>query len=248
MDTQLWGPPTWNLFAALVRMLYRGYAPGAAALPKPAQRVAYAQRLVWIAMALRYVLPCRHCRESYRKNYATLPPPDPRASGRDDGMSWVAWLWRMHNAVNDKLDRKCTLSLNKFRKRLLAWTVLIDEVQLWDLLVVVTLNYPSVRSEASLASGEPDPDPERAAKRLWYLVFFDALSACLDVGVPFLHQVAPLLSAASLRPCDVADKCDMVRWLRRQRARWAGRCGVCTLDVRAMRFADQMSTLYAVGN
>tara|TARA_X000001036_G_scaffold355051_2_gene336781 strand:- start:2486 stop:3082 length:597 start_codon:yes stop_codon:yes gene_type:complete len=58
------------------------------------------------------ILPCRYCRDSYKKYIAELPPD---ASSRE---SLVKWLVQIHNKVNDKLeDKYADASLEQIKSR-----------------------------------------------------------------------------------------------------------------------------------
>lgn len=249
MDTKLWGSRKWETLIALIRVLDPEYLPGRLALPTDEDRLLYAsfvERLVW---ALQYVLPCRYCRDSYRQFLAHHPfPPIEEALLDRGGNSYlfVEWLWEVKELVNTKLNLPPTLSLVKFRRRILSWSMVIGAPQLWDLLLIIALNYPKNRGEHSIQSGEPDPDPEREKKRFAYLVFLDSLSHCLP-KVAFLRDMAPFLSVDTLSPVDVRDKAEFALWFRRQREAWCVATGLQEFERIAISCADEMATLYAVG-
>ena len=83
MDPAVWGPPCWRLvFTACFR------------LPR--------SRCLEMFEALRHVLPCVHCRKSYRMYLERLPPPvaiDPK----DGAVGCAKFAWAIKDYVNGKL-------------------------------------------------------------------------------------------------------------------------------------------------
>lgn len=188
MDTNIWGNIMWNVLDELVRVLDPNReVPIDRKVIDPLgnikvvgfrimtqdEKQKYRKILTLLLYALRYILPCVYCRESFRVYIKELPP------GESDNL--VEWLWKIHNCVNHKLDHKCTLGLEKFEKRLLIWTSFVDCYQVWDLLTILSLNYPK--------SERAKDDKEFESKRSSYFIFMYALSILLQY-VPSLSSMS----------------------------------------------------------
>lgn len=89
--TKLWGEPTWE---SLHSFTY-GYPL------EPSEEQKYWYKIHFTSLG--YVLPCRYCRESYQKFITTgeTALTDEVLQNRD---TLTAWLKRVHNAVNNKLE------------------------------------------------------------------------------------------------------------------------------------------------
>ena len=90
MVTTIWGPPTW---VALHTMSFN-YGVN----PSPEQREAYRSFFTNIAD----MLPCRHCRDNYKRNLQSWPLNDAALQNRHN---FSRWLWVMHEMINRSLNK-----------------------------------------------------------------------------------------------------------------------------------------------
>lgn len=89
--TKLWGEPTWKSLHAITY----GYPL------EPTDNQKHWYKTYFISLG--YVLPCKYCRESYRKFISTgeTALTDEVLQNRK---TLTAWLKRVHDAVNNKLE------------------------------------------------------------------------------------------------------------------------------------------------
>lgn len=88
--------------------------------------------------ALAVIYPCNTCRESYKKYLHQEPP--------ETAMNLLVWFWELKNKVNNKLHRsgpELGLPIDKYEKRLLTVTSFSAVDQVWDLLCIFAINYPT---------------------------------------------------------------------------------------------------------
>lgn len=219
MDTCIWGPPLWSLRSALIRVLYLPY-------DSHAHRdhefiLHYKKNLLLFLYSLRYVLPCVYCRDSYRLYLRAMPP--------ENEQDLVEWEWKVHNEVNMKLERTCGLSLEKFQKRMMVWTTFMDPMQLWDVITVLSLNYPKLENKHE--------DREFLAKRAAYHVFFQTLSKLLP-HVTGLRTLASYVSPENWTADDTRDRSEFFHMISSLKVKWARETGKCELDIQAMQRAE----------
>jgi hypothetical protein len=160
----------------------------------------------------------------------------------------LAWVWRMHNLVNGKLRRPDPLTLEKFVKRSRVWTSFIYPQQLWDLVLILALNYPKRDTE------------ERDEKRSGYRVFFRALAALCALD-PWLESVGAFLAPAgdsddgrcdgtgcSWRPRsqdEWSSRAAFIGWVSQMRMRWARSQGMSVEQLRALKSSRTELVRYA---
>lgn len=91
--------------------------------------------------SLKQALPCIYCRQSYSKFFDDNPIG---AALREKKM--LQWVWLLHQMVNNKLERPeaCTLTLEKLKKRMCAWSQAASAMTVWDVLFLVVYNMPYV--------------------------------------------------------------------------------------------------------
>lgn len=97
----MWGPPTWNSLHAITF----GYPDN----PSKEDMINYRTYFTMVA----YVLPCKSCRESYAdfiRNGDTQINDDIFKNRK----SLTLWLYKLHNAVNKKLNVSYNLTYEKF--------------------------------------------------------------------------------------------------------------------------------------
>lgn len=90
MDTTKWGPPGWKFLHAI--------AYNYPDRPTEAQQKSYSA----FFRLLGEVLPCKYCRQSYRRFLRTLPPE--KFAGSQSEMFY--WSYLIHKKVNDKLRKQ----------------------------------------------------------------------------------------------------------------------------------------------
>ena len=83
MDTRYWGPSGWKLLHSIT-FSYKEHLKN-----------KYYDFFYIIA----FLLPCKHCRKSYSE-YITNDPIDTTSKE-----AFTKWLWRIHNKVNEKLEK-----------------------------------------------------------------------------------------------------------------------------------------------
>jgi hypothetical protein len=179
MDTTVWGPILWSLAFDVAKFC------------DPADSAVEAYFSSW-----RYVLPCIHCRSSYRKFYASRPPPTgPRSSKalnasqrREKLHAWLHWL---RSNVCAKLNRQKglpeaanVLPLKKSELRREVWSYYGSEGWFWDHWYLLACNY-------SVDAENPKSDAERE-KLPGYAVYVDTLVR-LSEQIPYAKSaVEPL--------------------------------------------------------
>ena len=102
MLTSVWGPALWH---ALHTMSFNYPVK-----PSKEQKEYYKD----FFMNLQKVLPCRYCRENYKKNIKAVPLSRTALKNRDN---FSRWVYDLHNHVNQMLDKKSKLSYNDVRDR-----------------------------------------------------------------------------------------------------------------------------------
>lgn len=148
MDTTVWGPLFWSLAFDVAKFCD----------PSEIQVDAYFSS--W-----QDVLPCIHCRRSYREFYRKDPPPTgkrARGSTLDARRQELhAWLHSLKSKVNAKLNRQMglelgahNLSLAKSVLRREIWSYSCGEGWFWDHWYILACNYPQDASN-------PKSDVER---------------------------------------------------------------------------------------
>jgi hypothetical protein len=121
MDPAIWGPATWDCLFACARALDReGFGV--------------------VLDGMRYLIPCRHCRDSYREWYVSYPPTN---------ASPVTWLWMIKDLVNQKLGKRA-LALSVVERRLNLYSLAVSPYGVFDTLTL-------------LALGLEDPVPEHGS-------------------------------------------------------------------------------------
>ncbi len=212
MDAAVWGAPLWSLLGELVR------------------RADDNENLMALLDALRWVIPCVYCRESYRAHLDDMPAPlrapeQTTAQWRD---ALIQWLYLLHARVNAKLGRDTPLTLEQYQVRLRAWSTLLGEHALWDLLVLLACNYPRADTRHD--------DREHVQKRRAYRRCYESLAALLRC-VPLLASVAPYLAHAP--PLVLRDRAPFCLWVRTQRRHWLRRFARDAASVHAVLDAER---------
>lgn len=102
MLTYVWGPPLWH---SLHTMSFN-YPVN----PTKEQK----QQYFAFFTSLQWVLPCKYCRDNYKKNLIELPLNSQALANRHN---FSKWLYDMHNLVNKNLGKPITLTFEQVRNR-----------------------------------------------------------------------------------------------------------------------------------
>jgi len=96
MMTRVWGPPGW-FFLHCVTF---GYPVDPEKFDTDREQVPGTTERAYREFFTRVgdILPCKYCRESYKKFIREIPPD---LTNRD---ALVEWFWTIHNKVNEKLE------------------------------------------------------------------------------------------------------------------------------------------------
>ena len=102
MLTQVWGPSMWHF----LHTMSFNYPVN----PTSQDKANYKQFL----NSMKYVLPCRHCRENLTANYKKLPLSKETMKNRD---SLSRYIFNLHEKINCQLGKKSGLSYAAVRDR-----------------------------------------------------------------------------------------------------------------------------------
>ena len=102
MVTSVWGPPLWHY----LHTMSFNYP----VKPTPADKRHYKNFI----LSLRYVLPCRYCRENLSKNLKALPLTNKEMRSRS---SFSRWVFKLHELINTMLGKKSGLKYCDVRER-----------------------------------------------------------------------------------------------------------------------------------
>lgn len=102
MLTQTWGPPLWHV----LHTISFNYPVD----PTNQDILNYYN----FFKDLKYILPCKHCRENLISNYKKVNFSKHQFKNRDKLSKWV---YDLHNHVNFMLGKKCTISYEEVRDR-----------------------------------------------------------------------------------------------------------------------------------
>lgn len=126
MNPVIWGPMLWGIMADIANYYDSGID----------HTKEYRDIVISFFKSMAFLLPCKYCRQSYRR-YITNIPPEPYFQESQG----ITWLWQIHDQVNDKLDKKNSLSLRDFQKRLKSRTFMAGPECLFDFLFILGVNY-----------------------------------------------------------------------------------------------------------
>jgi len=102
MVTSVWGPPLWHY----LHTMSFNYP----IKPTPADKKHYKNFI----LSMRYVLPCRHCRDNLIKNFKALPLTSAAMKNR---RTFSRWVFKLHELVNTMLGKKSGLRYCDIRER-----------------------------------------------------------------------------------------------------------------------------------
>ena len=101
LRTFVWGPPAW-IFLHSVTF---GYPQDPDAFDKKHNypRGSTKKRYHQFFKDIKWILPCKICRDNYEKNLKAIPI-EPHLKSRK---ALTRWLWRFHHRVNCHLKKRC---------------------------------------------------------------------------------------------------------------------------------------------
>ena len=102
MVTSVWGPPLWHY----LHTMSFNYP----IKPTTADKKHYKNFI----LSLRYVLPCRHCRNNLTKNLKASPLTAANMKSRE---AFSRWVFKLHELVNTMLGKKSGLRYCDVRER-----------------------------------------------------------------------------------------------------------------------------------
>jgi hypothetical protein len=122
MDTAIWGPLMWQFINDVAVVNDEVHAN-----LKNEEKDVFPK----FVKHLKYMLPCRYCRESYSMFISKMPP----------STSMIRWAYKIHNKVNKKLKRKTPIKFEKFQRRCMVYGGFGSSQHLWDLVFILALNF-----------------------------------------------------------------------------------------------------------
>jgi hypothetical protein len=102
MLTSVWGPSLWHSLHT-ISFNYPVY-------PTKEQKRHYLD----FFRSLKHVLPCKYCRENYKKNIKTVPLNMPTMKSRE---TLSRWLYELHEEINKMLHKNSNLTYDQVRTR-----------------------------------------------------------------------------------------------------------------------------------
>lgn len=158
MNSSVFGPIAWTILQSLPRLWTSGRGGegagkevvGSFVLP-----LALAQSTNIIAYSIAVVLPCRYCRESYRRfiQYIDIRQwlQQPLQQKRLTADDFEFWLYLLHNMVNQKLHRRW----ERNKDAVYGGRVVEDERTylgtLFDWFFILLMNYESMEPRDAAA-------------------------------------------------------------------------------------------------
>jgi hypothetical protein len=102
MLTSVWGPSLWHS----LHVISFNYPVS----PSVDQKKKYLD----FFLSLKDILPCKYCRENYKKNIKTVPLNMNTMKGRH---TLSRWLYDLHEEINKMLGKTSNLTFNDVRER-----------------------------------------------------------------------------------------------------------------------------------
>lgn len=189
MDPAVWGPTTWRL---VLTASFR--------LPR--------DRCLAMFDSLRYILPCVHCRRSYRAYLQQLPPK--MAIREKDDRSAARFAWTIKDHVNGKLGTGHTLPFSVLCERHEVFSSPVSRMDVADLLCCMAMQvedgsqvealetFAGVLRDLLASCGEPAlphlqlplAEAHRSPATLWLHFMKVRNGLCTEVGAPCLNREA----------------------------------------------------------
>ena len=173
MDTKFWGPSGWKLLHSITFKF-------------PSRPTRHAKDMAFeLFDSLKYVLPCRFCRESYKQFLGK----DPIQYTSREKLS--QWLYRIHNYVNNKLRHQGYLqtpnpTFEQVKKEYQSIPFPQQFVG-WDFLFSIAMNYPE---KPNLSHQKPISSFDKYQHRrfLQSVLYFSKLQCCTGNISPSVFQ------------------------------------------------------------
>ena len=104
LQNQIWGPALWRLLHSSAERIGT----------KTLHRLPHEESRIWsqVLQSLRYSLPCPQCKRHYQGYFISYP-----LSHLVTKEEVRIWLYRLHEAVNQRLGKPGTLSLTEVEER-----------------------------------------------------------------------------------------------------------------------------------
>jgi hypothetical protein len=102
MLTSVWGPSMWHS----LHTISFNYPIN----PRLDQKKNYFK----FFMSLKHILPCKYCRDNYKKNIKSVPLNMNTMKNRH---TLSLWLYNLHEEINKMLNKKSNLSFDDVRNR-----------------------------------------------------------------------------------------------------------------------------------
>lgn len=102
MLTSVWGPSLWHS----LHTISFNYPTQ----PTEENKIQYYD----FFLSLQHILPCKYCRENYKKNIKTVPLTMKTMKNR---LTLSKWMYELHEEINKMLGKKSNLSYNDVRVR-----------------------------------------------------------------------------------------------------------------------------------
>jgi hypothetical protein len=102
MLTSVWGPSMWHTLHAI--------SFNYPVKPTKDDKVTYLN----FFKSIGGILPCRYCRENFKKNIKSVPLTMATMKNRE---TFSRWLYKLHEEINKMLGKKSNLSYNDVRDR-----------------------------------------------------------------------------------------------------------------------------------
>ena len=126
MDPSIWGSKLWGIIFDTCWLLEKsGHLLS--------QKAIEATQIFFQSM--RYLLPCKYCRDSYNIYLSQLNQCPPFGKGA------LKWGYDLKNLVNKKLDKKDIPKFECVQKRMKTWSCASSESDVWDILCMYATNY-----------------------------------------------------------------------------------------------------------
>lgn len=122
MDPNVWGPKLWD---TVILASFR--------LPK--------EDSLEVFKAMKHLIPCTHCLNSYVYYYSLIPPE--KHSGPPE-----KWIWTIHDMVNQKLG-KHTAPFSRIETRFKTFTHPVSPYDIFDILLIIATQ---VKTEEALCA------------------------------------------------------------------------------------------------
>ncbi len=114
----VWGPLVWHIIFDISKILDNHWNQWT----KEEQ-----EHFMRFFSLLKFMLPCKYCRKSFRRFFKDIPPHFP----------FLTWSYNLKNRVNTKLNRPCYLSKTDFLRRSKVYSSFGSSMEWWDLMFII---------------------------------------------------------------------------------------------------------------